>query len=206
MNPEKVVKGLGSWFRGLSTIGLKSTDLLYTMANQATNNAERDTIPLVNRLIAIQKKITDRGGDTSKEVLKLYQKDTQGGLVNKLIYKYNKDFYESVKRNSEEGARSRKWLADNINVQDYIKESKAKLAERIGRINKSYPDGQLKEKLILEEQKKWDITRKDFNGFGNYIIKRHPQEKWLSKEYIALKKDADLFELYNFISDINKIK
>ena len=204
MNPEKVVKGLGSWFRGLSTIGLKSTDLLYTMANQATNKAERDTIPLVNRLIAIQKKITDRGGDTSKEVLKLYQKDTQGGLVNKLIYKYNKDFYESVKRNSEEGARSRKWLADNINVQDYIKESKAKLAERIGRINKSYPDGQLKEKLILEEQKKWDITRKDFNGFGNYIIKRHPQEKWLSKEYIALKKDADLFELYNFISDINK--
>jgi len=204
MNPEKVVKGLGSWFRGLSTIGLKSTDLLYTMANQATNKAERDTIPLVNRLIAIQKRITDRGGDTSKEVLKLYQKDTEGGLVNKLIYKYDKEFYDSVKRNSEEGARSKKWLADNINVQDYIKESKLKLAERISRIKKSYPDGQLKEKLILEEQKKWDITRKDFNGFGNYIIKRHPQEKWLSKEYSALKKDADLFELYNFISDINK--
>ena len=204
MNPEKVVKGLGSWFRGLSTIGLKSTDLLYTMANQATNKAERDTIPLVNRLIAIQKRITDRGGDTSKEVLKLYQKDTEGGLVNKLIYKYDKKFYDSVKRNSEEGARSKKWLADNINVQDYIKESKLKLAERINRIKKSYPDGQLKEKLILEEQKKWDITRRDFNGFGNYIIKRHPQEKWLSKEYSALKKDADLFELYNFISDINK--
>ena len=204
MNPEKVVKGLGSWFRGLSTIGLKSTDVLYTMANQATNKAERDTIPLVDKLVAIQKRITDKGGDTQKEVLKLYQKDTEGGLVNKLIYKYQKDFYDSVQRNSEEGARSKKWLSENIDVQAYIKESKVKLAERIARINKSYPDGQLKEKLISEEQKKWDVTRKDFNGYSNYIIKRHPQQKWLSKEYVELQKDPDLFELYNFISDINK--
>ena len=206
MNPEKVVKGLASWFRGLSTIGLKATDILYTVANRATNLAERDTISQVNELRGIQDRIKAKGGDIRKTILKLYQKDDKGGLVNKLIYKYKKEFYDSVDRNAEEGARSKKWIADNVDAQAYIKESKAKLKERITRIGQSYPGDelfQLREKLITEEQRKWDITRQDFNGWNNYIIKRHPKEKWLSTEYKEIAKDPDLFALYNFITKVN---
>tara|TARA_R110000744_G_scaffold48591_6_gene106052 strand:+ start:7113 stop:12905 length:5793 start_codon:yes stop_codon:yes gene_type:complete len=206
MNPEKVVKGLASWFRGLSTIGLKATDILYTVANRATNLAERDTISQVNELRGIQDRIKAKGGDIRKTILKLYQKDDEGGLVNKLIYKYKKEFYDSVDRNAEEGARSKKWIADNVDAQAYIKESKAKLKERITRIGQSYPGDelfQLREKLITEEQRKWDITRQDFNGWNNYIIKRHPKEKWLSTEYKEMAKDPDLFALYNFITKVN---
>ena len=203
MNPERVIKGLGSWFRGLSDLGLKSTDILFKVANEATQKAERDTVELVDRLVAIQKKIQDKSGDTSKEVLKLYQKDTAGGLVNKLIYKYQRAFYDSVDRNAEESARSKQWLSENINLKEYLKESKSKLDERIRRINRSYPVGSRRDKLIQDEKKKWDITRKDFNGWNNYLIKRHPKDQWLSKEYLEIQKDPDLFELYNLITEIN---
>ena len=57
--------------------------------------------------------------------------------------------------------------------------------------------------MILEEYQKWDISRSDFNGYGNFVIKRHPLPKWESQEYLNLKKDKDLFDLYSFITKIN---
>ena len=203
MSPERVVKGLRSLFRGLSDIGLAATNLLYTMANRAMGKAQEESLKEVNELIAIQDKLKARGGNLRDLVLKVYQKDTEGGIVNKLIYKYQKEFYEQVDANAQEGARSMKWLKDNVDLKAYAQEANKILKERLSRINKTYEEGALKEKLILEEKRKWDISRSDFNGWNNYVIKRHPQEKWQSEEYIDLKKDPELFELYNWISKMN---
>ena len=203
MSPERVVKGLRSLFRGLSDIGLAATDLLYKMANRAMGKAQEESLQEVNELIAIQEKLKARGGNLRDLVLKLYQKDTEGGIVNKLIYKYQKAFYEQVDANAQEGARSKQWLKDNIDLKAYAQEANKILKQRLSRINKTYEEGALKEKLILEEQRKWDVNRRDFNGWNNYVIKRHPQEKWQSKEYVDLKKDPELFELYNWISKMN---
>ena len=62
----------------------------------------------------------------------------------------------------------------------------------------------LREKLIYEEQRKWDIDREDFNGYDNYVIKRHPLEKWQSEEYKKLKKELsqEIFDL-QVISSFN---
>src|SRR5690606_15565540 len=60
------------------------------------------------------------------------------------------------------------------------------------------------ERAILKVKQKFDISRKDFNGWNNYILKRHPKTKWYSTEYQSLLKDPDLLELYNFIVDFNE--
>ena len=198
-----MVKGLRSLFRGLSDIGLAATDLLYKMANRAMGKAQEESLQEVNELIEIQEKLKARGDNLRDLVLKLYQKDTKDGIVNKLIYKYQKAFYEQVDANAQEGARSKQWLKDNVDLKAYAQEANKILKQRLSRINKTYEEGALKEKLILEEQRKWDVNRRDFNGWNNYVIKRHPQEKWQSKEYVDLKKDPELFELYNWISKMN---
>jgi len=204
MTPERVVKGLRSFFRGLSDIGLKATDILYKLANRAMGFAQEDSLKEVNELLEIRDRLKARGGNLRDLILNIYQKDDAGGLVNKLIYKYDKQFFEEVSANAQEGARSKKWLKDNIDLKEYAIEAKEILNRRIDRINKIYEEGELKENLILEEQRKWDVSRPDFNGWNNYVIRRHPLEKWESKEYIKLKNDPDLLSLYNFISGINK--
>ena len=60
------------------------------------------------------------------------------------------------------------------------------------------------QRYIKEAQRLWDIDREDFNGFNNYVIKRHPLDQWFSDEYLEIQKDPDLLDLYNFITKFNE--
>ncbi len=204
MKPERIVKGLSSLFRGTSEIGLKALDILYKLANRAMGFAQEDALNEVNELLEIKEKLEARGGDLKKLVEGIYQKDKKGAIVNKLIYRYQRKFFDEVDANAEEGRRSRKWLKENVDLEAYDKEAKPILKEAIRRIKERHKDQKLKEKLNLKEYQKWDVSRVDFIGYNNYVIKRHPLEKWESQEYINLKKDPELFSLYTFISGINK--
>jgi len=205
LSPEPVIKGLSSNFRGISELPAASLELLFKLVGNAKGRASRDAIGEVDRLMAIRKKLVDRGGNVRSLVQQIYQKDSENNLVNKLIYKFDKKFFEGVDNNAIEGARDKKWLMDNIDVEAYRKEAKELLDKKIERIKKLHDDNQeLMDRLILDEQRKWDIDRKDFIGWNNYIIKRHPLTKWYSEEYKSLLKDPDLLELYNFISEMNE--
>ena len=201
--PTAVVRGVQALFRSLSQLPLPSLRILQRLARLAQSKAETDSLAEVNELLAIRKRIEQTGADLRSTVQKLYQRDTAGGLVNKLIYRFNKDFYTQVDENAKEGNRSKKWLYDNINVEEYKKEANSILQREIDKYNKIYDDEQLRNKLILEAKRKWDITRNDFNGWANYVVKRHPQSKHESKEYLDIKKDPILFDLYNFLIKIN---
>ena len=203
MNPERVVKGMASLFKSTSEIGLKALDILFTMANRAMGFANEDSLNEVNELLEIRDRIKASGGNLRKKVQQIYQRDKDGNIVNKLIYKYDRRFFDEAKSNAAEGRRSKKWLNENIDIDAYKKESNDILKERIRRLEQTQPDETLRKKLILEEKKKWDITRPDFNGYSNWVIKRHPLPKWESKQYSDLKKDKDLFDLYNFIVKVN---
>ena len=203
MNPEKVVTGLKSLFRGLSDIGLAATTLLYKMANSAMGKANAESLKETNELLDIRDRLKARGGNLKDIVSKIYQRDKKDSIVNKLIYQYEAEYYSELKANSEEGARSKKWLKDNVNLPAYYKEAKPILDRSIARIKKNNPEGERREKLILEANRMWDVLRTDFNGWGNFVLKRHPQEKWQSKEYLDIKKDPELLELYNFITKLN---
>jgi len=204
LSPEAVVKGLGATFRGVSDLPMASLQVLYKIVTNAKSMASRTALGSVDKLMEIRKKLVDRGGDTRKLVQQIYQKDDSGKIVNKLIYKYDKKFYEGVDNNALEGKRSKKWLLENIDVDEYRKQSKELLRKKLDRIEKLYDDGDLKDRLIREEYQKWDIDRDDFIGWNNYIIKRNPLKKWESKEYIDLQKDPELLELFNFITEMNE--
>jgi hypothetical protein len=209
MSPEAIVKGLSSLFRGVSELPTAALRLLYKITTAAKGKAMAESLNDVQELMAIREKLAKRGGDLRKLVRKLYQSDEKKGLVNKLIYKYKKEFYDIMKEKKEAGG-SKKWLLDNINVDEYKEEALAKMNENIERLKKRRFRGtpeqeeETRNELILEEKQRWDIDRKDFNGWDNYILKRHPKDIWFSDDYNAIKGDADLLKLYNYISKLNE--
>lgn len=205
LSPEAVVKGLSSIFRGVSELPMASLQVLYKLVTNAKGRASRDALGEVERLMTIRKKIVDRGGDVKSFVQQIYQRDDKSKLVNKLIYRFKKEFYEGVDNNALEGNRDKKWLMDNIDLEGYRKEAKELLDKKIERIKKLYDDDPDRVKSMIEEEKrKFDIDSKDFIGWSNYIIKRHPLPKWESEEYKKIKSDPELFELYNFIGEMNE--
>jgi hypothetical protein len=205
LNPAAVVKGLGSLFRSISEIPLASVQILYKLTENAKVRASADAKDEVQDLMKIREKLASRGGDLRQLVKKIYRKDDKGNFVNKLIYKYSPEFRDGVKNNSLEDNRSKQWLKDNVDVEAYLKEADALLEKRVAQIEKDYANNEeMKDRLILQERQKWDLRRADFTGWNNYVILRHPKDKWLSEEYKELEKDPELLELYNFISKINE--
>jgi hypothetical protein len=204
LSAEAVVKGLSSLFRGVSELPMASLEVLFKLVTNAKGRASRDALGEVERLMAIRKKLVDRGGDVRELVKQIYQKDDKNKTVNKLIYKFKKEFFDGVDNNALEGNHDKNWLMNNIDVDAYRKEAKQLLDKKIERFEKLYKDDPDRmDDVILEERRKWDIDRKDFNGWKNYIIKRHPLKKWQSEEYKKVLADPDLLELYNFISEMN---
>ena len=205
---EAVVKGLGSLFRGVSDLPLRALQVLYKLTRAAQGRASEDSFAEVQELMAIRTKLAERGGDLRKLVQQLYQKDTEGKLSNRLIYKYSKEFYDKLSEKAAKGG-DMEWLQNNIDIEAYKKEANALLEKRIERINNNNYAGtdeeveQTKKALVEKAKQELDIDNPKFDGFNNYILKRHPQDKWFSDQYKAIEKDPDLLSLYNFITKIN---
>lgn len=206
---EAVVKGLSSTFRGISELPLKSLQILYKLTRSAQGKATQEALSEVEELMKIREKIVKKGGDIRKLIKKIYQKDDEGKFTNRLIHKYSKEFHNKVDELAQSGG-DKDWLLNNIDVEEYKKEAKKKMDSQIDKIKKNrYPgniaeEEEQREKYILQAQRLWDIDREDFNGWNNYIIKRHPLAKWYSNEYKEVVNDPEILELYNFITKFNQ--
>jgi len=204
LKSETVWKSLSGRFRGATDSPLASIQILTKLVTNSKNRASKDAVGEVEELMSIRELLAKKGGDLRSLIQQIYQKDDKGGLVNKLIRKYQKDFYERVDDNAGENQQSKKWLMNNIDVEAYKKEATEMLKSRIKIIKNNHEDDiDLQEKLIEQERDKWDITSKTFNGWNNYIIKRHPLDKWYTEEYVELEKNQDLHKLYLFIEKMN---
>ena len=107
--------------------------------------------------MGIRKKLADRGGDFRKLVQEIYQRDDKDKIVNKLIYKFDRSFYDAVDENSIEG--DKQFLLDNIDVDAYKAEALKIMNERIAKIKRMYDDDiDLREKLIYEEERRSSIN------------------------------------------------
>ena len=214
--PEKVIKGLSSLFRGVSDLPLRSLQLLYKLTRSAQGKASQDSFSEVKELMEIRQRLMKRG-NVRDLVRKIYQKDDKNKLVNKLIYKYQKEFFTEVDDHALSGG-SKEWLLDNIDVEGYKAEADQLIKERVARTQSNYgfdPTKSIDEQDITSEEyeamkysiakvyTEFDITKLGFDGFDNYVLKRHPSNKWLSPEYKAIKDDKDLNDLYEFITKIN---
>jgi len=206
--PEAVTKGLASNFRGLEDLGQRSLNILAKLNRQARTNANAESLEEIKELMDIRERFVKRGGDIRQTIKKIYQKDDKGQWINRLVYKFDKKFFEEVDARAAAGG-DMTWLRNNIDVDAYKKEADAVLEKNLKRINEQFPGDspeivEKREKAITQESRKYDITRKDFNGWNNYIIKRHPISKWESADYKDIKNDPDLLALYNYVSKINK--
>lgn len=207
--PEPVIKGLSSLFRGVSELPSRALQVLFKLTTAAQGRASQDALKEIEQLMSIRENLVKRGGDVRKLVQKLYQRDTEGGLVNKLIYIYKKEFSETVDKLASEGGDKR-WLFDNIDVSAYKEEAYKIMENQIEKIKSNrYPgtpeqEEEQRQRYIEETRRLWDIERLDFNGFNNYVIKRHPLEKWYSTEYQEVLADPDLKALYDFLTTFNK--
>ena len=221
-SPEPLLKNF--WKKNFSTasaIGLKSIEVLSKMLNLATGKANQEALSEVNELIEIQKRIIESGGNIRDKIRSIYQTE-KGNIVNKLIYRYQKAYREeadeiykkSLKANTvKEIKQLKQWVNENVEIDEYKKEASKILNDLIEKqkiyvvtdpkTGKKYYPKRIQNK-ILEYRQKYDIERDDFTGYNNYIVKKHPKPKWESKEYIALKKDKPLFDLYNFITKFNE--
>jgi len=209
LKPEKIVKGLGSLFRGVSDLPLRSLEILHKLTRSAQGKASEDALGEITSLIEIRKKLAERGGNLRDLVKQVYQKDEKGGIVNKLIYKYDENFRKEMDKKAAEGGDI-KWLKENINLAAYKEEADKIIKRQTESIKKNRYSGskeeeeEAREKEIEKIERQYDIDNKHFNGWNNYILKRHPLEKWFSKEYEIIRKDADLLNLYNFIVKFNE--
>ena len=205
LNPEPIWKGISALFRGASESPLASINILFKLVTNAKGRAEKSALSEVNELMSIREKLSKRGGDLRNIVEPIYNKDDKGNFTNKLIFKHQREFYAAVDNNALDENQSMQWIADNINIKEYLAEATEMLKKKIDYYKRIYSDDEdLLEDLIQEEINKWDFTKKGFTGWNNFILKRHPKDKWLSEKYLALKEDKDLFELYEFITKINK--
>lgn len=204
LSPEAVINGVGSIFTGVADLPLASLRILYKLVTNAKGKASRDSFKDATELMAIRKRLAERGGDFRELTQTIYQKDDKKKIVNKLVYKYDEKFYDQLKNNALEGNRSIQWLKDNIDMAAYEKDYIPIMESNIEHLKAKYKyDRVLMTQLIKEERDKWDISRPDFNGWTNYIIRRNPKSKWFSKEYLNIKSDPDLLALYQYIEKIN---
>lgn len=205
LNPEAIVQGLSSYFRGVSELGTAALRILYKSTTNAKARAMREATEEVDELLDIRERIVKKGGNIRNYLKKIYQKDSKGNFMNKLVLRYDKKFYEGVKENAKEGNHSRKWIMENIDLTKYNAEASRVLNKKIQRYRHRYGDNvELMEKLIESEINKWDFTKPTFNGWSNYLLYRFPLDKWESAEYKEVKADKDLLDLYNFINNLNQ--
>jgi hypothetical protein len=187
-----------------------SLNALYSLYSKGVNEANANALVSVNKIMDIRTKLLERGGNLRDTVRQIYQSDEKGGLVNKLIRKYSKDFYSEVDENAKKDTGKKEWLKNNVDIDAYKEAASKRLEQDIARIKTGkYPKGQEEEiiaDLILKKERYFDIDREDFNGWKNPLLKKFPQEKWLSEEYKNISKDKELFELYNFIVEFNEKK
>lgn len=206
--PEAVVKGIASNFRNSSELPMKSLNILSQLAEQAMSKAASKALESVQKIDNLRQKL-EKQGDLKEIVKKLHQKDDKGNILIKLITKYDKQFYETLKDNAVKGG-SLKWIKENIDIESYKKEADKRIKKQIEYINsQDYPgnesDQTTRRDIEIDKVKRlYDIDYFGFNGWTNTLLFKYPLDKWLSKEYKEISKNPDLLELYNFIVEYNE--
>lgn len=213
LNPQKVVKGILSRFVGMSKLPLKSLDLLYKLVTGADDNARADALRDNEKIMNLRTKILEwtknKGINSTKIFDKLYQKDAKGHRVHKLIDEIRKDFYDEFKEKAEEA--DEQWFHENIDIEAYRNEVGEYYNKRKEQIRNTVYPGTLEHQAFREADDihkldmEYNIDSPSFNGWGNFIMKRHIKDraKWYTKEYKDIV-NTPLEELYKLHQEMNK--
>lgn len=202
---EPAIAGLDRSFRELSSITTQVGKTYWLISEEVRNKTELETNRLVDELIDIEKGFKSKGLK-AHEYQKLIEKYEGKNRTNKLIDKYSRDFYTTLKQKIED--KDIKWIKANINMEDFTKAVNEYRTSKLAQLNDMVFLGSDKERAEQRRKERLQIERytnlKSEHPFLNYIfVKQHPLESWKSEEYKKIEADPAVLRLYNFISDIN---
>jgi hypothetical protein len=211
LKPEKVIKGFSKLFNSTSIIQLKSTEILYKMANRAFGLASIETSEQGNKLIAIKEKYdkwAKSKGLTNKNYFNIIKKKDKNELINE----YSPEFYKTLK--SKIAEKDTQWVRDNIDVSAYnefLKEQKQKELKRIEDKTR-FGDEEIinkdKKREITETNALYNTSTTDSPGWLLYdFTKKFPKkENWQSEEWKELNKaeNKPAKEFFDYIRERNE--
>jgi hypothetical protein len=210
--PEKVVKGIAKWFSSTSTLQLKSSELLYKLANRAFGEAAMDTVEQGKILQGLKKSYDEwakRKGLNKTNYFDIIKKKG----TNQLVDEFDVEFYKELK--SKIADKDYQWVRDNVDVSAYnafLDEYRKKEYERI----KNRPRFGTEEEALREMNRElndaknlYNTTTTDAPGWLLYdFLKKFPKrETWESKEWKELNKaeNAPAKAFYDYIRSRNEI-
>lgn len=211
LRPEKIIKGFSKWFGSTSTLQLKSTEVLYKMANRAFGLAAQDTVEQGNILLGIKEKYDKWAaskGLNNKNYFDIIKKKGK----NELIDEFDPEFYKELKSKIHD--KDRQWVRDNVDVDAYrkfLEEQKQRDYDFIDKKTRFGNDKDIASEITFEKSKVdqlLDISTPDSPGWLLYdYAKKFPKkEKWESKEWKTLtaKGNEPALEFYNYIKERNE--
>jgi hypothetical protein len=193
LKPEKVIKGFSKLFNSTSVIQLKSTEILYKMANKAFGLASIETSEQGQELLKVKEKYdtwAKSKGLTNKNYFDIIKKKGKNELINE----FDSDFYTTLK--SKIAQKDYEWVRDNIDVAEYNKflaEQKEKELKRIEdktRFGDEETINKDKKREITDTNTLYNTSTSESPGWLLYdFVKKYPKrDKWESEEWKTLTK------------------
>lgn len=211
LSPEKIIKGMTRWFVSTTGLQTKAIQTLYRKANRAFGFASMDTIDETKKLQGLKNaydKWAQAKGLNNKNYFDILKKKDK----NELIDEFQRDFYRELKSKSTD--RDFSWIKDNIDVAEYNKFLKEKLAEEIERIENKARVGsedEINREISREKaqiQNLYNTSTTDSPGWFLYdFTKKFPnRDKWESAEWKELNKPENkaALDFYNYIKSRNE--
>jgi hypothetical protein len=193
LKPEKVVKGFSKLFNSTSVIQLKSTEILYKMANKAFGLASIETSEQGQELVKIKEKYdkwASSKGLTNKNYFDILKKKGSNELINE----FDPEFYKTLK--SKIAQKDYQWVRDNIDVAKYnefLAEQKEKELKRIEdktRFGDEETINRDKKREIADVNTLYNTSTSESPGWLLYdFVKKYPKrDNWESEEWKNLTK------------------
>lgn len=208
---EKDYKGVSALFRRISQGGTAATTSLYKISEPVLNAIsvqQRQALYEFQELTDKYKEWAESRGLQPKNMFDiLFHKDKNGRFDNSLIRRTQKEF--NIEFNEATDKKDTKWFKNNVDLDAFAKEAEIrkqvelKAAEEGVFDSDPEVDKKERDKKIKEINNRYDISTSKSGGWGNYLMRHYPLEKWYSKEYNEIRKYKPVLDLYEYILKIN---
>lgn len=208
--PEKVVQGWARLFRSFSQGATAAVRTLYRLENTLRHRAEIEADEENKKLDSIKEEYDKwakgKGLSVKEYFSPITKKDEKGRYVHEQIDQYNPEFYKLF--NEQAAAGNKQWVRDNVDMQAYANYYRTFLVpnklDAIDNIRYAADDRENEDRKEKEREKfHKTYSLNNDSAWSNPALKKFPQKKWESKEYVELNKKGNepALALYQYIND-----
>lgn len=215
-DPEKKIGWAGKYFSAFSEAKTKATRAFRKMWNEVTGQItleQKERFDKISKIKSDIEALAKTKGVAVADLLDMLKgKNKHGKWNGELIRKVRKEAYDLLKKHQEiiltgENTKdSVAWLKENLNLEEYKKWYEQALKDKIAfeetnvyHFDDIQADLEERKKRIEAFKNVYDISRVSAYSSKNYKLRQYLiEDKWLSKEYEAIKKEPALANLYDY--------